>query len=423
MIMSSAPASARQSAAHSRTATGAVLVATDGRSEADAAVRAAQLIATERGTTLSVMSVVPMIPVVAPEMQVPGLADSIDGARTAVLSRVRAQLRRVLGTDEVALHLANGSPAPVIAGRARELDASLIVVGLGRHTVADRLFGSETALRLLHVASTPILAVPPLFAAMPKRAIAALDFSPASIAALRLAQPFQMAGASLTAAYVVTPELASSMGETSGAQLDRLLEDSFTQVRQELALRDGETFDTRVLHGDPVSRILGLADESNADLIITGSHGRGFISRMLLGSVAIGILRGAKCAVFAVPYAAARTAGRLAWNMLHVPRREWATEIDQFSNRNAGRLASLELDDPEFGAQILDVRYPFVGVTYDRHDARVEIMLGELGARKRHVTHSIGNVSSIDILRRTDGRDSALRVAHGSGQTLLTLAC
>jgi CPA2 family monovalent cation:H+ antiporter-2 len=406
-----------------RATAGAVLVATDGRSEDDAALRAANLIATDRGVTLNVLSVVPMIPVVAPEMQVPGLADSMAAARAAVLSRVRAQLRRVLGTEAIPLELGVGAPAPVIARRARELGASLIIVGLGRHTVADRLFGSETALRLLHVASTPILAVPPLFATMPRRAIAALDFSPGSIAALRLAQPFQSAGASVTAAYVVTSDLAASMGEVSGDRLGQILEVSFTQVRDELALRDGVTFETRVLHGDPVNQILSCAEETGADLIIIGSHGRGFISRTLLGSVAIGVMRGAKCAVFAVPYAAARAAGRSASDVLHVPRREWATALDDFSNRNAGCPASLELDDPEFGAQVLDVRYPFVGVTFDRHDARVEIMLGELGAGRRHVTRSIGDVSSIDILRRTDGRDSALRVGHGAGQTLLTLSC
>src|SRR5215212_3565735 len=95
--------------------TGPVLVAIDGRSEADSALRAAKLIAAERGAPLNVLSVVPMIPIVSPEMQLPTLADSMAAARAAVLSRVRAQIRRVLGSEAVPVELADGAPAPVIA--------------------------------------------------------------------------------------------------------------------------------------------------------------------------------------------------------------------------------------------------------------------------------------------------------------------
>jgi nucleotide-binding universal stress UspA family protein len=342
-------------------------------------------------------------------------------ACAAVLSRVRAQLRRVLGSDAVPIELAEGAPALVIARRARELGASLIVVGLGHHGVADRLFGSETALQLLHVASTPILCVPPLFAAMPKRVIAALDFSPGAIAALHIAQPYLPSGSTLTATYVVTPELASSMYEVSQDQLAHTIEDSFEAVQDGFTPNDGVTVQRKVLRGDPANQILSLASETGADLIITGSHGHGFFSRMLLGSVAVGIIRGARCAVFAVPYAAAHLHDRRFADVVHVPRRDWAAALNEFSGRNVGCEASLEIDDPELGAQTQDTGYPFVGATFDRNDARVEIMLGELGAGKRHVTRSIGDVTSIDILRSPNGRDAMLRVAHGGGQTLLTL--
>ena len=199
MLTTASPARVPLADVRSPTLIGPVLVAIDGRSEADSALRAAKLIAAERGVPLNVLSVVPTVPIVSPEIQLPALADSMAAARAAALSRVRAQVRRVLGSEAVPIELADGAPAPVIARRARELGASLIVVGLGYHGVVDRLFGSETALRLLHVASTPILAVPPLFAALPKRAIAALDFSPGAIAALRLAQPLLSSGTTLTA--------------------------------------------------------------------------------------------------------------------------------------------------------------------------------------------------------------------------------
>jgi hypothetical protein len=87
-----------------------------------------------------------------------------------------------------------------------------------------------------------------------------------------------------------------------------------------------------------------------------------------------------------------------------------------------GRLAALEVDDPELGAQAQEHDYPFLGATWDHHDERVEIMLGDFQGTGRHLTRGIGGVTAIDVLRDEQGRDLILRVAHGTGQTILTLA-
>jgi hypothetical protein len=59
---------------------------------------------------------------------------------------------------------------------------------------------------------------------------------------------------------------------------------------------------------------------------------------------------------------------------------------------------------------------------YDRHDRRVEIMLGDRSAAGRHLSRSIGGVVAVDVLGDGQGHDVALRLAHGSSQTLLTFA-
>jgi nucleotide-binding universal stress UspA family protein len=43
--------------------------------------------------------------------------------------------------------------------------------------------------------------------------------------------------------------------------------------------------------GEPVAAILRLADEQGVDLIVMGSHGRGGIGRLLVGSTTEGVLR------------------------------------------------------------------------------------------------------------------------------------
>lgn len=49
--------------------------------------------------------------------------------------------------------------------------------------------------------------------------------------------------------------------------------------------------------GDPKSKIIDVAAEWKADLIVLGSHGRKGLSRFLMGSVAESVARHASCSV------------------------------------------------------------------------------------------------------------------------------
>ena len=95
--------------------------------------------------------------------------------------------------------------------------------------------------------------------------------------------------------------------------------------------------------------------------------------------------------------------------------------LRDFNLRNAGRLTRLEEDGPELGAQLEEGGTPLRGVAYDPHGRSVEIMLGDLGTADGHLTRSIANVTSVDLVTDVHGRDAALRVAHDDGQTLLRL--
>lgn len=102
-------------------------------------------------------------------------------------------------------------------------------------------------------------------------------------------------------------------------------------------------------------------------------------------------------------------------------RDEWVRELEQFTDRNAGRPTLLEVDGVEFGAQEQEREYPLRGVAYDPRDERVEIMLGDETVAGRHFTHTVGDVKEIDVLTDEDGQDQALRVEHGDAQTLVRL--
>jgi len=86
------------------------------------------------------------------------------------------------------------------------------------------------------------------------------------------------------------------------------------------------------------------------------------------------------------------------------------------------RRADLELEDLDLGVQVIESGYRFEGASYDVHDQSVALMLAGPRDRLQHVTHTIGGVDWIAVGSNADGRDLALRVSHGAGQTLLTFS-
>jgi len=57
---------------------------------------------------------------------------------------------------------------------------------------------------------------------------------------------------------------------------------------------------TEVVEGAPVEEIVDYAKEKNIDLIVMGTHGRGWLAHALMGSVAEKVVRKAPCPVLTV---------------------------------------------------------------------------------------------------------------------------
>lgn len=99
----------------------------------------------------------------------------------------------------------------------------------------------------------------------------------------------------------------------------------------------------------------------------------------------------------------------------------WPAAMQEFTRRNASRLTVLETGYPEIGSQRQESAFPLRGVAYDSRDRRLEIMLGDLGRTSPHLTHTVGNVTALDLLVDDAGQDAVLRIVHDRGQTLLRL--
>lgn len=104
-----------------------------------------------------------------------------------------------------------------------------------------------------------------------------------------------------------------------------------------------------------------------------------------------------------------------------IPRREWAVELNGFTDRNAGRHTSLQVEMPEMGTRTHQWDYQLRGVVYDRRDDRIEIMIGGFEGVGPHLTHSIEGVEAVDLITDSSGRDTGLRIAQREGETILRI--
>ena len=175
--------------------------------------------------------------------------------------------------------------------------------------------------------------------------------------------------------------------------------------------------------GHAAREIVSVARDKGVDLIVTGTRGAGLLHRLLSGSTARGVVHGADCAVLVVRPPAQLN---VPYPLLEperqpIPPEQWGTALKRFTERNAGRRATIEVDDPECGAQVQVTNYALLGVDYDGRGKQVEIMVGDFTGTRRHLTRNISDVRSIHILPDAAGKDWILRVSHGDGQTLLTL--
>jgi nucleotide-binding universal stress UspA family protein len=404
--------------------TSPVIVATDGRDQSDGAMVVGRLLAGP-SDALRVITVLKALPMVSPEAAVPISADVQSARRAEQRRMVVEQTNRIWGEPAVDVELAEGEPASTIARIARDSNATMIVSGIGRHQVMDRLFGDETAIRLVRLSSVPVFTVAGHLMGAPHRIVVAADFSETSLRAARLALELAAPHATLYLAHVGPRDKVLHDWNSWGLSYKEDAGDALQKMVQHLRVPTGMTVQRVLLQGDPATELLAFATSVNADLIATGSHGYGFVARMLIGSVTTRILRCSTCSVLCVPHAAAMTRLRVSAapsEITTIPRPDWAPEMDAFTRRNMGRRGTLEVDDPEIGAQAQENDYPLLGATFDSHDQRLELMFGEPGDLGHHLTRSIGNVREIDTLTNESGHDIALRIVHGTGQTLLTFA-
>src|SRR5262249_20179705 len=134
------------------------------------------------------------------------------------------------------------------------------------------------------------------------------DFSEAADAALNYGRALaRMFGATLHVLHITDDMYVRLGGDAYAAVLPDLQHDVDEQARQRLAelLVDNDpnplpTKPVIIMAGATAQAIVDYAAKADIDLIVVGTHGRGAIAQLLMGSVAERVVRTARCPVLTV---------------------------------------------------------------------------------------------------------------------------
>jgi nucleotide-binding universal stress UspA family protein len=226
--------------------------------------------------------------------------ESLKERRVEHLSAGLAQVRSAEHRWQVEVE--HGDPVSGLLRRASELDAALVVVGIGRERPVDRLLGGETTLRVIRHTSCPVLAVSGELQRRPRSVVVATDFSRQSMHAARTALPLLASGATLHVVHVWQPTVTDDP-QVHG--IEKLYARSITArlVRFVADLRTpaGVSVRTEVREGRGATQLIAYANEHRADLIVAGRRGPDTMAHAFVGSVATSLLRGATCSVLVAP--------------------------------------------------------------------------------------------------------------------------
>jgi nucleotide-binding universal stress UspA family protein len=237
------------------------------------------------------------------------LGDDLSAVKAALNSDARRRLEQLTG--DASIHpgvaartcVAEGNPLATIAAEAEGLQAHLLVLGArGESFLRHALLGSTAARLLRKSASRPVLVVKQAPHEAYRSVLVAVDFSPVSLQAIRLAKFWApVADLVLLHAFELPYEGKLAFAGVEEHLIRRQVANEAGIRRQrlhELAAAAGlapPEYSARVVHGDPAQQIVAAEQEVDADLIVAGKHGSHVAEELLLGSVTKHVLAESQC--------------------------------------------------------------------------------------------------------------------------------
>lgn len=293
----------------------AIVVGVDRSPESLRAAELAAKIASAARAQLVPVHAVPVVPVFTDAVGIetmPVFSPELQNESTrAAREQVVRELQNVLPTTVVRRLEVQTGPAPfVIADVARRRRAGLVVLGGKKHGALARGLGRSTAHYLVRTLDMPILVVGDAAAPIAK-VLAAVDLSTASMPTLKAAEQFaKLLGAQVRLLYVVEPLRFINLAP------DQWDEEAYYRRSQEIFAHFASAFkaiakeDQVIRKGVPAETIAEEAGAWHADVLVVGSHGKGWVDRILIGSTTERLVTELPASILVVPV---KSVGRVAF--------------------------------------------------------------------------------------------------------------
>lgn len=280
-----------------------VLLSTDGSDASKGAVAGAISLARVCSGKLYVTAVIETNPEY--EVFAPQLVEKAENEARQHLEDVKAAALKEGVQCEVTVHHGD-DPYKLLVEDAEKLQADMIVMGRRGRTGLKRLMMGSVTAKVIGHSHCKVLVVPAAAELDWKNVLAATDGSrqgnKAVMEAITIAK---RCGSCLTivssiaADDLVQMEDSRLMFKDIADQMVAAMEKNIRELK-ELALKEGVKAEGFVLSSNPAEAITNTAKESNADLIVVGSHGRTGLDRLLMGSVTERVIGLSSCAVLVV---------------------------------------------------------------------------------------------------------------------------
>jgi len=295
-----------------------ILVPLDGSPVAEQALPVAESLARRTGARLRLATAPPPVPPLLLGPEEFDLAQSLQETTRATLGQYlqsAAEAARTRHGLEVRAELLTGGAADALAAYVRTEKIGLIVMTTHGRAGFSRFWLGSVADQLLRRVTAPVLVLHPRESPQPTEfhhVVIALDGTAASEGVLEpaIALGSLTSGVRYTLLQVVEPpipiltHMASSPTHLGPHWIEKqqiAARNYLDRLAQSLRRR-GLSVGTHVLVTRQVGeQIVYLASSLQADLVAVGTHGARGVERLLLGSVADKVVRGAAQAVLVVP--------------------------------------------------------------------------------------------------------------------------
>ena len=431
VAMSTYLSSMTRTSAHGETLprSGPIFVAGDGSTSWRGALAVARELARRLGTSLEIVSVVEPTNVIVPPLRSqprpfhPG-ANRIQ-ARRERLRVLSADTSDVGGIEPpCSTRILLGDPPSSIARAAQAHGARLIVTGRVPHGMLERAMRRETPLATARAGRVPVLSVSAGSTQLPRRIVVAVSEGDAG------ARLGSIASALFGQALVLHCVAVIPLNPTPWESESRAEEDErWHEARRALArataawaLPADVPIETHVLSGERGATLAAFVETSGADLLVIGQPRPVRALHVPRADLATRLFRTVSCATLIVPEVGHTGVGLHAVTAISLTALDWPALVSAFSRRNAGRTASLTVEETGNPVRALVDAWSLSGVDCDPSASAIIITLADPSDLTHHFSHLVARPTVLAVHDAEPGRDELLVIGYSGGQITLALS-